>query len=79
MNTAWGKKAKGDSIPSCTCHITRFHRCLPLGLSQRMLELAIARAKDRVTFGKSLIQRQAVQADAGRYGFTQVHTASAGT
>ena len=34
--------------------------CL-LGLSQRFLEMAIARANDRVTFGKKLIQRQAIQ------------------
>lgn len=34
--------------------------CL-LGMSQRFLEMAIARAKDRVTFGKPLIKRQAIQ------------------
>ncbi len=45
--------------------------CL-LGLSQRMLELAIARAKDRVTFGKPLIQRQAVQQTIADMA-TQVH------
>ena len=45
--------------------------CL-LGLSQRMLELAIARAKDRVTFGKALIQRQAVQQMLADMA-TQVH------
>ncbi|SFH17139.1 hypothetical protein SAMN05660649_04126 [Desulfotomaculum arcticum] len=41
-----------------------------LGLSQRFLELAIARAKDRVTFGKPLISRQAIQqtiADMGTH------------
>jgi alkylation response protein AidB-like acyl-CoA dehydrogenase len=32
-----------------------------LGLSQRFLELAIARAKDRVTFGKQIAERQAIQ------------------
>lgn len=34
--------------------------CL-LGISQRCLENAIKRAKERVTFGKPLIQRQAIQ------------------
>lgn len=34
--------------------------CL-LGMSQRFLEIAVKRAKDRVTFGKSLAQRQAIQ------------------
>ena len=34
--------------------------CL-LGMSQRFLEMAVKRSKDRVTFGKSLAQRQAIQ------------------
>lgn len=34
--------------------------CL-LGMSQRFLEIAVKRSKDRVTFGKSLAQRQAIQ------------------
>lgn len=34
--------------------------CL-LGMSQRFLEMAVKRAKDRVTFGKTLAQRQAIQ------------------
>lgn len=34
--------------------------CL-LGMSQRFLEMAVARAKDRVTFGKPIAQRQAIQ------------------
>ena len=34
--------------------------CL-LGMSQRFLEMAVKRAKDRVTFGKALAQRQAIQ------------------
>jgi alkylation response protein AidB-like acyl-CoA dehydrogenase len=34
--------------------------CL-LGMSQRFLEMAVKRSKDRVTFGKSLSQRQAIQ------------------
>ena len=34
--------------------------CL-LGMCQRFLEMAIARANDRVTFGKKIIQRQAIQ------------------
>jgi alkylation response protein AidB-like acyl-CoA dehydrogenase len=34
--------------------------CL-LGMSQRFLEIAVKRSKDRVTFGKTLAQRQAIQ------------------
>jgi len=34
--------------------------CL-LGMSQRFLEMAVKRSKDRVTFGKALAQRQAIQ------------------
>lgn len=34
--------------------------CL-LGMSQRFLEMAVKRSKDRVTFGKPLAQRQAIQ------------------
>lgn len=45
--------------------------CL-LGLSQKFLELAIARAKDRVTFGKKLIQRQSIQQMIADMA-TQVH------
>lgn len=43
-----------------------------LGLSQRFLELAIKRAKDRVTFGKALVQRQAIQQTIADMA-TQVH------
>ncbi|MDD9147516.1 acyl-CoA dehydrogenase family protein [Sporolactobacillus sp. CQH2019] len=43
-----------------------------LGLSQRFLELAIARAKDRVTFGKPLVKRQAIQQMIADMG-TQVY------
>lgn len=43
-----------------------------LGLSQRFLELAIARAKDRVTFGKPLVTRQAIQQMITDMG-TKVH------
>ncbi len=45
--------------------------CL-LGMSQRFLELAISRAKDRVTFGKKLIQRQSIQQMIADMA-TQVH------
>ena len=43
-----------------------------LGMSQRFLELAIKRAKDRVTFGKPLVARQAIQQTIADMG-TQVH------
>jgi hypothetical protein len=45
--------------------------CL-LGMSQKFLEMAIARAKDRVTFGKKLVQRQAIQQTIADMG-TQVY------
>ena len=32
-----------------------------LGMAQRMLEMTLKRAHDRVTFGKPIIQRQAIQ------------------
>ena len=32
-----------------------------LGMAQRMLEMSIARAKERITFGKPLVRRQAIQ------------------
>ena len=32
-----------------------------LGISQRMFEMSIARARDRVTFGKPIIKRQAIR------------------
>jgi alkylation response protein AidB-like acyl-CoA dehydrogenase len=44
-----------------------------LGLSQRFLELAIARAKERITFGKPIAERQAIQqliADMGTKVFS---------
>lgn len=43
-----------------------------LGMSQRFLELAIARAKDRVTFGKALASRQAIQQTIADMG-TQIY------
>jgi alkylation response protein AidB-like acyl-CoA dehydrogenase len=43
-----------------------------LGMSQRFLELAIKRAKDRVTFGKPLVKRQAIQQMIADMG-TKVH------
>jgi len=45
--------------------------CL-LGMSQKFLEMAIARANDRITFGKPLIQRQAIQQSIADMA-TQVH------
>ena len=41
-----------------------------LGMAQRMLEISIARAKERITFGKPLVKRQAIQtmiAESGKW------------
>jgi acyl-CoA dehydrogenase len=39
-----------------------------LGMAQRMLELSIRRAKDRVTFGRPLVSRQAIQTSIAEAG-----------
>jgi len=43
-----------------------------LGMAQRMFEMTIKRAKDRVTFGKPLVKRQAIQQTIADMG-TEIH------
>lgn len=57
-----GKEGQGLEIAMHSLSVSRAHIAASnLGMSQRMLELSIQRAKDRVTFGKPLVKRQAIQ------------------
>lgn len=57
-----GKEGDGLKIAMHSLSVSRAHIAVSnLGMSQRMLEMTIKRAKDRVTFGKPLIKRQAIQ------------------
>lgn len=57
-----GKEGMGLEIAMHSLAVSRAHIAVSnLGMAQRMLELTIKRAKDRVTFGKPIIKRQAIQ------------------
>lgn len=57
-----GSEGEGLHIAMHSLGVSRAHIAVSnLGMSQRMFEMAIARAKDRVTFGKPLAKRQAIQ------------------
>ena len=57
-----GEEGEGLHIAMHSLGVSRAHIAVSnLGMSQRMFEMAIARAKDRVTFGKPLVKRQAIQ------------------
>ncbi|MDD5953240.1 MAG: acyl-CoA/acyl-ACP dehydrogenase [Oscillospiraceae bacterium] len=66
-----GKEGDGLHIAVHTLAVSRAHVAVSnLGICQRMMELSIARAKDRVTFGKPLCKRQMIQsyiAEMGTY------------
>ncbi len=66
-----GKEGDGLNIAFHTLAVSRAHVGVSnLGICQRMMEMAIQRAKDRVTFGKPLAQRQMIQgyiAEMGTY------------
>lgn len=68
-----GEEGDGLHVAIASLSISRAHIAVSnLGMSQRFLEMAIARAKDRVTFGKPLAKRQAIQqmiADMGTHIF----------
>jgi acyl-CoA dehydrogenase len=68
-----GTEGQGLEISISALSLSRAHIAVSnLGMSQRMLELMIRRAKDRVTFGKPLATRQAIQtyiAESGTYIF----------
>jgi len=68
-----GKEGDGlDIFMNALAHSRAMIAVTCLGLSQRFLELSIARAKDRVTFGKTLASRQAIQQTIADMG-TQVY------
>lgn len=57
-----GNEGDGLKIAMHSLSVSRAHIGVSnLGMSQRMLEMSITRAKDRVTFGKPLVKRQAIQ------------------
>lgn len=57
-----GKEGMGLEIAMSSLAVSRAHIAVSnLGMAQRMLEMTIKRAKDRVTFGKPLSKRQAIQ------------------
>lgn len=57
-----GKEGMGLEIAMHSLAVSRAHIAVSnLGMAQRMLEMTIRRAKDRVTFGKPLVKRQAIQ------------------
>jgi alkylation response protein AidB-like acyl-CoA dehydrogenase len=66
-----GREGEGLQVAVYSLAVSRAHVGVSnLGIAQRMMELSIARAKDRVTFGKPLAQRQMIQsyiAEMGTY------------
>lgn len=70
-----GEKGKGLEVAFGMLHLSRvsISFCC-VGLAQRMLDLAIAYAKKRTTFGKLLARRQAVQNNIAQMG-TEIQAA----
>ncbi|MGI5911911.1 MAG: acyl-CoA dehydrogenase family protein [Syntrophomonadaceae bacterium] len=57
-----GKEGQGLEIAIHSLSVSRVHIAASnLGMSQRMLEMSLKRAHDRVTFGKPIIERQAIR------------------
>jgi alkylation response protein AidB-like acyl-CoA dehydrogenase len=57
-----GKEGQGLEIAIHSLSVSRVHIAASnLGMAQRMLELSLKRAHDRVTFGKPIIDRQAIR------------------
>lgn len=57
-----GEEGQGLEISIHSLSVSRAHiACSNLGMVQRMLEMTIKRAKDRVTFGKPIADRQAIK------------------
>ncbi len=64
-----GKEGMGLEIAMHSLSVSRAHIAVSnLGMAQRMLEMTIRRARDRVTFGKPLIRRQAIQQTIANMG-----------
>ena len=57
-----GKEGQGLEIAIHSLSVSRAHIAASnLGMAQRMLEITIKRSKDRVTFGKPIVERQAIR------------------
>ncbi|WP_094603149.1 Acyl-CoA dehydrogenase [Sporomusa silvacetica DSM 10669] len=57
-----GKEGDGLHISIHSLSVSRVHIAASnLGMAQRMLEISLQRAHDRVTFGKPIIERQAIR------------------
>ena len=57
-----GKRGEGMKVAMHSLAVSRVHIATSnLGISQRMFEMSIARARDRVTSGKPIIKRQAIR------------------
>ena len=57
-----GKVGQGMEVAIHSLSVSRVHiACSNLGMAQRMLEISLHRAADRVTFGKPIIKRQAIK------------------
>ena len=57
-----GEEGQGMEVAIHSLSVSRVHiACSNIGMAQRMLELSIARANDRVTFGKPIATRQAIK------------------
>jgi acyl-CoA dehydrogenase len=70
-----GEKGKGIEVAFGMLHLSRVSIAFCcVGLAQRMLDLAIAYAKKRTTFGKLLARRQAVQNNIAQMG-TEIQAA----
>jgi acyl-CoA dehydrogenase len=64
-----GQKGKGLDVAFGMLHLSRVSIAFCcIGLAQRMLDLSVAYAKKRTTFGKRLIQRQAIQNNVAQMG-----------
>ena len=70
-----GEKGKGLDVAFGMLHLSRISIAFcEVGLAQKMLDLAIAYAKKRTTFGKLLIKRQAIRNNIAQMG-TEVQAA----
>ena len=68
-----GREGQGLEIALHSLAISRVHVAASnLGMSQRMLEMSLRRAHDRVTFGKPIIQRQMIKAKIANMA-TSIH------
>ena len=57
-----GEEGQGMEVAMHSLAISRVHIAdSNLGMAQRMVEISIARARDRVTLGRPIIQRQAIK------------------